>query len=218
MYLVILISLLTISYSRYYESSQPLYLALTLIPMIRVISVSIPLAGIPTIFGFVLVSLPSFIAGVMVARMIGLTYTELGFTFDKLYLQFLISLLGLPLGFIGSLIIKPGFIDVAVTSKEILLWVIAFTVCISLLEEFIFRSILFNAALKVIGGQHAIYFVSLLYAALNISGKSLLNVIYTFLISILFCRLFVMQKSILGLSLAHGLINIVIYVISPLVF
>lgn len=218
MYLLLLISLLIISCLRCYESSQPLYLALTLIPIIRVISISIPLAGIPTIIGFMVVSVPLFIAGVMVARMIGLTITELGFTFDKLYKQLLISLLGLPLGFINFLIIKPVCMNITVTSKEILIWVVVSTICIGLLEEFIFRGILFNVALKVIGSKDAIYFISLLYAALNISGKSFLNVIYPFLISILFCRLFVMEKSILGLSLAHGLINIVVYVISPLAF
>jgi uncharacterized protein len=87
-----------------------------------------------------------------------------------------------------------------------------------LLEEFIFRGILLNVVLKVLGDKNAVYFTSLLYAALNISGRSFLIVIYTFIISILFCRLFVWQKSILGLSLAHGLINITVYVICPLFF
>ncbi len=217
-YLLILISLLIITRFKYKESAPSLYLALTLIPLIRIISVSIPMQGIPEVFGFVVVSLPLFIAGAMVAKMVGLTYAALGFRFYRFHIQLLIALLGLPLGFVEFFIVQPEITNIAVASDEILMWVIVLIICVGLLEEFIFRGILFNVAIKVLGSENAIYFTSLSYAALNISGRSFLNVIYTFLVSILFCRLFVWQKSLLGLSLAHGLINVTLYIICPLFF
>jgi hypothetical protein len=209
---------LTIAHFKPQESVHSLYLALTLIPLIRIISVSIPLSGIPEVLGFVVVSVPLFIAGAMVAKMIGLSHTEVGFSFDRLHNQLLIALLGLPLGFVEFLIVKPVSINIAAASDEIFMWVIILIICVGFLEEFIFRGILFNVALKVLGDKKALYFTSLLYAALTISGQSFVIVIYAFLISILFCRLFVWRKSILGLSLAHGLINITVYVICPLFF
>ena len=218
MYLFILIYLLIMSYFKYKESARSLYLALTLIPLIRIISVSIPLSGVPDVFRFVAVSVPLFIAGAMVAKIVGLTYAKLGFNFDKLHNQLLIALLGLPLGFVEFFIVRPELTNLIAPSEHVLMWVIILIICVGLLEEFIFRGILFNVASKVLNYKNAVYVTSLLYAALNISGQSVLNVIYAFLISILFCRLFVWQKSILALSLAHGLINITVYLICPLVF
>jgi uncharacterized protein len=217
-YLLILMSLLIISYFKYNESAHSLYLALALIPMIRIISISIPLTGIPEAFGFVLVSVPLFISGAMVAKMAGLTYAALGFSFNRLHKQLLIALLGLPLGFVEFFIVQPEPTNFLAPSEHVFMWVIILIICVGLLEEFIFRGILFNVVLKVLGDKNAVYFTSLLYAAINISGRSFLIVIYTFIISILFCRLFVRKKSILGLSLAHGLINITVYVICPLFF
>lgn len=212
-YLFILISLLILSYFKYNEFVHSLYLALTLIPLIRIISVSLPLQGLPSVLGLVLVSVPLFIAGAMVARMVGLTHTELGFRFRRLHYQFLIALLGLPLGFIESLIAKPIIINTQATSQEILIAVSVLILCVGLLEEFIFRGILFNVALEVLGDKKAVFLTSLLYATLTISGQSILNVIYAFMISLLFCRIVAWQKSIIGVSLAHGLINVLPYLI-----
>jgi len=74
------------SHFKYKEFAPSLYLALTLIPLIRIISVSIPLQGIPEVFGFVVVSVPLFIAGTKVAKMVGLTYAALGFSFERLHI------------------------------------------------------------------------------------------------------------------------------------
>lgn len=217
-YLFTLIALLIIAHFKYQESAPALYLALTLIPLIRIISVSIPLSGIPEVFWFAVVSVPLFIAGAIVVEIVGLTPKEMGFSFDRLHNQLLIALLGLPLGFIEFFIYRPGIINTIGGPKITLMWILIFLICVGFLEEFLFRGILFNIALEVFGSPKALYFTSLLYATLTISGESFGNVIYAFLISILFCRLFFWQKSLLGLSFAHGLINITVYVICPFIF
>jgi membrane protease YdiL (CAAX protease family) len=217
-YLTILISLLITALMKNREPCHPLYSALILIPLIRIISVSLPLTGMTVIFGIMAVSVPLFITGVMVAKIVGITPAVLGFRICTLHKQLLIALLGLPLGLIEFYIIRPDIKNISVAPKEILMWVFGLIICVGLLEEFLFRGILFNVAYKLLGNNKAMYFTSLLYAALTISSKSLLNVIYAFLISLLFCRIFIWKKSIVGISLAHGIINITYYLICPLIF
>jgi membrane protease YdiL (CAAX protease family) len=217
-YLTILISLLIIALIKNQEPCHPLYSALILIPLIRIISVSLPMTGIPEVYGIVAVSVPLFITGVMVVKNVGITPTVMGFRICILPKQLLIALLGLPLGLIEFCIIRLDIKNISIAPEEIIMWVFALIICVGLLEEFIFRGILFNVADQLLGNNKAICFTSLLYAALTISSKSLLNVIYMFLISMLFCRIFIWKKSIIGISLAHGILNITCYLICPLIF
>lgn len=217
-YLTILISLLMAVLMKKREPYHPLYSALALIPLIRIISASLPMTGIPEVFGIVAVSIPLFITGVMVANIVGIAPGVIGFRIGKLHKQLPIALLGLPLGFIQFYIIQPNIKNKSTAPEEILLWAIALIICVGLLEEFLFRGILFNVTNILLGADKAMYFTSLLYATLAISSKSLLNVISTFFISILFCRIFMQMESIVGISLAHGILNITVYLICPLIF
>jgi len=117
-YLFIFISLLIIASSKYRQSANSLYLLIALIPLIRIVSVSTPLSGIRSGFEFVVVSIPLFITGAIIAKMVGLTYTDLGFRFDRLHNKLLIGLLGIPLGFVQSLISQPGKINISTARKD----------------------------------------------------------------------------------------------------
>jgi uncharacterized protein len=214
-YLTILIILLITVLIKCQEPNHPLYSALALIPLIRIISVSLPLTGLPEVFAFFAISIPLFVTGVMVAKIVRLTPTAMGFRIYALHKQLLIALTGLPLGFIKFYIIKPDITNISVAPVEIFMWIIAFIFCVGLLEEFLFRGIIFKVANKFLSYNKAMCFTSLLYAALTISSKSLFNVIYAFLVSILFCRIFIWKESIVGISLAHGIINITFYLICP---
>lgn len=216
--LFILLFLLILAFYKHNETADPLYLALAPIPLIRIISAAMPLTGISEISGFAVVGVPLFIAGIMVAKMIGLTPNEMGLRLNKPLKQLLLALAGLPLGFVEYLIAKPGMEDAPGTPGNIIIWVLIIILFTGLLEEFLYRGILFHVLLRLQGKKSAILFTSLLYAAMTISGKSFLNTICVFLISVLFCRIFVCFKSLSGLSLAHGLINITLYIICPYIF
>lgn len=216
--LIVLMSLIASAYFKYKESAFSLYSVLTLFPLIRIISVAIPMEGIPETFRFAAVGIPLFLTGFIVAKMTGLTPKEMGFCLDKPYRQLLIVLLGLPLGFIEFFIDRPAAPYAAGTPGELILRIIILIVCTGLLEECLFRGILFNTVLKLHGEKIALYFTCFLYTALLISGKSLWNAVFAFFVSLLFCRIFGRLKSLWGLSFAHGLINITFYIICPHIF
>ncbi len=216
-YLFIFISLLIIASYKYKQPAYALYLSLMLIPLIRIISVSIPLSGIPEVFEYIVVSVPLFITGAIVAKMVGLTYTDLGFRFDRLHSKLLIGLLGILLGFVKFFIFQLGKTDISTTPEVFLIWTLLL-IYLGFLEEFLYRGIIYNAFLRVLSQKKAVFFTSFLYATLTISTKSFVNVLFAFLISIIFCGVFTRQKSLTGLYLAHGLMNITLYVICPLIF
>ncbi|MHB1152944.1 MAG: CPBP family intramembrane glutamic endopeptidase [Eubacteriales bacterium] len=217
-YLFIFISLILSAVYKNRENVYPLYMSLTFFPLIRIINIALPLTGIPGAYGFLAVSVPLFIAGIIIAQNVHLTSSEMGFCFSKTHQQLLIALLGLPLGFIGFIIIKPDIKETAATPGGVILWVLVFIICTGFLEEFLFRGILYNVILNLKDDKKALFYTSFLYTVLMISGKSFLNVIYAFSVSIIFCRIFGQFKSILGLSLAHGLTNIMLYIICPYIF
>jgi membrane protease YdiL (CAAX protease family) len=188
-----------------------------LIPLIRIISVAIPLSGIPEGFEFIAVSIPLFITGVIIAKIVGLTYTDLGFKFDGLHNKLLIGLLGILLGFAKFLLFQPGEKDISTVPEGLLMWVFIL-LFLGFLEEFLYRGIIYIILLRVLSHKEAVYFTSFLYATLTISTKSFVNVLFAFLVSIIFCGLFTRYKSLTGLYLAHGLMNITFYVICPLIF
>lgn len=216
-YLFIFLSSLIIASFKYPQPSYSLYLSLALIPLIRIISVSIPLSGMPGVFEFIVVSIPLFITGVIVAKMVGLTYTDLGFKFDSLHNKLLIGFLGILLGFVKYLLFRPGKTDIS-TAPEGLLTLVIILIFLGFLEEFLFRGIIYIVLLRELSPKKAVYFTSFLYATLTISSKSFVNVIFAFLMSIILCRLFTRQKSLTGLYIVHGLMNITLYVIYPLIF
>jgi hypothetical protein len=123
-YLFIFTSLLIIASRKYQQSTYSLYLSLALIPLIRIISVAIPLSGIPEGFEFIAVSIPLFITGVIIAKIVGLTYTDLGFKFDGLHNKLLIGLLGILLGFAKFLLFQPGEKDISTVPEGLLMWVL----------------------------------------------------------------------------------------------
>ncbi len=215
--ILVLIMFIFLTFRKYNDYAYSLYLAITLIPLIRIISLSIPLTNVPQFLVFAVVGIPLFIAGAIVAKLLGLTANAMGFKLVKLQNQLLFGLMGLPLGYIEFLVLKPS-LNYNPTPKETIVWAAVIILFTGLLEEFLYRGILYNVFSRLLGYKKAAYFTSILYAAMTVSGNSFLNTAYAFLLSVLFCRLFYELKSIWGLSFAHGLINVSLYIICPLCF
>jgi len=212
------ISLMVHFYITRKADTSRLYLAISLVPLIRILSLTIPLDGIRLIFWYPVIGLPLLTSAVMVVKLAGFKYHQLGFKINNVYIQLTISLIGLPLGLVGYAILRPASIYRTFSLTEVYLSIIIFILCTGFLEEFIFRGLILHAALRELGNTPSLIYVSFIYAVLQITNGSLLYVIYAFLISILFAKIFLWQRSIFGLSLAHGLYNISLYLISFYIF
>ena len=89
------------------EALRHFLLALVLAPVIRVISLSLPLQDVERVYWYGVLSIPILAAAFVVARSMGLTRQQLGLTRGSLPVQALIALSGFLIGFIEYFILRP---------------------------------------------------------------------------------------------------------------
>ncbi len=94
---------------------------------------------------------------------------------------------------------------------EALLILVIFT---GLVEEVIFRGLMQNATERVFGGAGVVY-VAAIFAVLHLGYRSLADLVFVFLVALYFGYYVRRTRSILGVTLAHGLTNISLFLIFP---
>ena len=85
------------------------------------------------------------------------------------------------------------------------------------MEEFIFRGVLQRSAWERLGWGGIIY-VSVLFAILHVGFLSWVDVIFVFGVAMLFAWIVKRTGSLLGVTLAHALTNVTLYLIAPFIF
>ncbi len=90
-----------------------------------------------------------------------------------------------------------------------------FTGC---MEEIIFRGILLKAADDYLGKTHSLIYASFIFSVLHIIHYSFLDVVFVFGVALLFIFFVRRTGSLLGVALAHGITNIVLYLVLPGIF
>lgn len=193
---------------------RPLLVAMMLVPLIRIISLSLPLARVPILYWYVLTSIPLFIAAGVTARTLRLTRQDIGLRAANVFGQVSIGFVGLPLGVIEYAILRPSSLVVSGTPLEYVTVAAVLVICTGFLEELIFRGILQTTAARTIGRWSVLY-VSAIFAALHLGYLSGIDVAFVFGVGLLFGYLVRRTGSVLGVSLAHGLTNLALFAIVP---
>lgn len=196
------------------SSERPLLLALALAPIIRIVSLALPLAGLPVLYWYLFTSLPVLLAASTVARHIGLSWADLGLRAGNIPLQVGISVLGLPLGLAGYLLLKPPAQIAELSWSSALAPSLILLLCTGFSEEYLFRGVLQLPARALLGNWGLVY-ISMLYAALQISNGSIPNLAFSLIVSLGFAWLARYSNSLLGIATAHGLANILIFLVLP---
>lgn len=203
------------------EVSKRFYLSLTLVPLIRIVSLSIPLKAIPLPYWYLLVGIPIFVAVLLVNKQAGFQWKDFNLCIGKcqslwrnIFLQLSIALSGILLGLIGINILKMPLLP-RLTWGEVVLLALILLVFTGFTEELIFRGILRRAADDYLGRELAVVYVSFLFASLYITHMSVTCVFFVFGASVLFTLFVYRTESLLGVALAHGLANITLLLIAP---
>jgi len=197
-------------------AARPLLIALILAPLIRIVSLAMPTAGLSPANQYLLTSLPVVAAVLASMRVIGLSRREIGLRFQQWPLQLAIGLLGLPIGGLLFAIMRPAPIIPELNWQSALLPVLVFLVLVGFVEETIFRGILQTLGQRTLGEWGLVY-VSGVFAALHIGYLSPPHAGLMFMVGLVFGWLAARTRSIVGVAVAHGLTNIVLYLIFPLV-
>ncbi len=129
-----------------------LVLSLALVPLVRIISLGMPLVNIPQIWWYPIIYAPLLAAAIMVVRILGLRAREVGFSFSSLPVQLAVGLSGFLFGVIEYLILTPEPLVIELTWQEVWLPALIFLVCTGFVEELIFRGVLQRTAVEAFGG------------------------------------------------------------------
>ncbi|MEA4906461.1 MAG: CPBP family intramembrane metalloprotease [Chloroflexi bacterium] len=194
---------------------QHLYLTLALAPLIRIVSLSLPLQNYAFVYWYIIVGIPLFLSVGMVARYAGFGLKETGVNARHLPVQLLFGIAGLGLGGIEYLVLRPAALVSSLSLESIWLPAMILVIFTGLLEEFIFRGVMQKAFTAVFGHNWGILYISALFAVLHVGYQSALDVVFVFAVALLFGWFAHKTGSILGVTLAHGLTNISLFLLFP---
>jgi membrane protease YdiL (CAAX protease family) len=217
-HIIILVALILHSALASEHRYQRLVLSLALVPLVRVMSLSMPLSGIPQIWWYPIIYAPLLVAAVMVIRLTGYRARDVGLTFKLLPLQLAIALTGFLFGIAEYFILAPEAMVAEFTWQEIWLPALLLLVCTGFTEEFIFRGVLQRTAVEAFKGWWGIVYISLLFAVLHMGFLSWIDVVFVFVVALFFGWLVKKTGSLLGVTLSHGITNITLYLVFPFFF
>lgn len=222
-HIILLVTIIVHSAFTRDENMRALVLSLALVPLVRIISLSMPLANVPQIWWYPIVYTPLFAAGLMVMRILGYSAGNVGLNGRHLRIQFVVALSGFAFGVMEFLILAPESTGAEVSWEGLWLRALIFFACTGFVEEFIFRGVMQQTALKAFTEWRGIVFVSAIFAIVHIIHytevglvRVLLDVVFVFAVAMFFSWVVKRTGSLFGVTLAHGLTNSLLYLIVPL--
>ncbi len=196
------------------DQERRLALAMTVVPFIRLLSLSLPLSSLPQVAWYPMVAVPILLGAWYIARQVGASRRDLGLVRGKLSLQLLLVGGGLGLGALEYAILQPRPMLSEYGPTEVLIGVLSLIIFTGFNEELIFRGFLQALSGPIMIRLGPLY-VSLLFGALHIGYLSVLDVAFVTAVGLLFSYLVRWGGSILGVTLIHGLTNSTLFILMP---
>lgn len=191
-----------------------LALGLMLAPLIRLLSLTLPLTRLPQAAWYPAVALPLLVATIVLIRQGGVSAQRLGLTPGRLPLELAMGGFGFGLGALEFLILQPVPIIEQFAWVSFLLASLSLLIFTGFAEELWFRGLLQHSALRALGNK-AIVYVALLFAILHIGYLSFIDFLFVLAVGLIFGLIVLRTGSILGVTLAHGTTNITLFLLLP---
>ena len=199
------------------RAQRNLFMALCLAPLIRILSLSMPLAPIPQIYWYLLIYGPLLAATVIVMLNTGLFPRDVGLVSNGWPLQVVLGIvIGLGLGVLEYLILRPVPLASSFTLLGVLGPALILILTTGFVEELIFRGVMQTLSDRVMGLWSVLY-VSLIFAVLHLGHYSIIDVAFVFLVALLFTAMVKKSGSLVGVTLAHGIANGMLYCVMPFI-
>ncbi len=193
-----------------------LHQALMLLPILRLVNLSMPVFFDTTLYTFIFIYGPLAIPAAIVAWHQRPGLEELGITSDKLGHYMLLSV---PLGFLLGLgeyaTIRTGYLIPDLSFKNLLMLTIVMVFFVGLVEEVIFRSILQTRLEKVLGIKEALIITSLLFGLMHSGYGTPYEILYTGFVGLIMGVAFLRTRSLPFIAVLHGFVNVFLFGIIP---
>ena len=216
-YAILVIALLShtaLAQSARYGRALPV---LALIPLLRILSLTVPATRVPQVYWPAMVGIPLFIGVALVIRLVGFSRATLGLGARPWLPQLLIALSGLPLGLAAFFILRPKPLWPTPDLGELALGALILLIFAGLLEEIIFRGMLLQVAGESLG-RAGVFYSSALFAAMYLGSLSAGYVVFMGLVGLFFGWCVNRTSSIWGVILAHSLLSIGMVLVWPYVW
>lgn len=220
LHVTILFALITHSVLAKNSVVSGLSLALTIVPLIRILSLSMPLANFTFIMWFLIISIPIFIAIFACMMIQGLSLKDVGITFPKakdIPIEIGVVLLAIPAGILEYHVLTPEPLLYELKPTLLIAPVLIMIICTGFVEELAFRGLMQYHAIKTMGWW-GILFITTIFAIMHIGNLIYWDVLVAFVIGGGYALVARKTGSIYGVSLSHGLVNVMLFLIAPLYF
>jgi hypothetical protein len=199
------------------HNHRQLVLSLALVPLVRIISLSMPLTGIPQKWWYLIIYTPLIVAAIVAMRVLDYKVRDIGLTFKFSPFQLAIAATGVGFGFVEYLILKPQALVAELSAQEVWLPALIFLLFVGFGEELIFRGVLQRTAGDAFG-RWGIVYIGFIFAILHMGFLSWVDVILVFAVALFFGWAVKKTGSLVGVTLSHGITNILLYLVVPFFF
>jgi hypothetical protein len=192
-----------------------LLLPLTLAPLTRILSLSMPLGSFVQIYWYPIIYAPLLLGSLLVIRNLDFRASQIGIKMGRLPFQLSIGLTGVVFGIMEYVILSPPLLTPQFTLATVWLPALLFMASTGFVEELIFRGVL-QRAYGDSWGWWGIVYVSGVFAVLHMGFLSFTDLVFVFAVALFFGWMVKRTGSILGVSLSHGITNGILYLVIPL--
>ncbi|MBM4240664.1 MAG: tetratricopeptide repeat protein [Euryarchaeota archaeon] len=189
--------------------------SMMVLPMIRIIGLSIPIMQVKPLYWFPIISIPLFAASFVIMKTQRINRERVGLILGNIKVQLAIASTGIILGVIEYFILKPKPLIPIFNLQWLLLGTAIIIISTGLAEELLFRGLIQKNAENVLGRMFGLLYVSLLFTSLHVGWESFIDLIFVFSVSMFYGYAFQRTRSLFGITLSHGLSNTVLFLISP---
>ena len=196
------------------DPSRRLYLALALAPLIRIVSLSMPFTETRQVYWYPIAVVPLLIGILIAIKTLRLRRSDISLAVGNPISQGLVALTGVGFGSIGYLILQPDALLTTLSVGKIVLLSAMFLICTGFLEELAFRGVVQRSAEDALGAWGWVYTAGV-FSMLYIGYLSAAQWLFALLVGLYFGWVVRRTGSLLGVTLSHGIANVMLYVVLP---
>lgn len=197
--------------------------ALIILPLIGIINLNFRVIQASPLYLLGIISVPLVLAIYILMKNQNITREKAGLVAGNLPIQLILGSTGVALGVIAYWIMKPPALlpDLnpfapGLSLVNVVLAGVILMVTTGFLDELLFRGMIQRLGENVMGNYWSIIFTSILYTIIY-GLFSPLNMVFVLLISLYYGLAFQKTRSVLGISISHGLCNAVLYMVLPFI-
>ena len=193
------------------------YQALMLLPLLRLVNISMPIFFEMTLYLYIFIYAPLIIPVYIIAVNQGFTFEQLGFTFNYWKLIIPVSVIvGFAIAQGEYYIIHAGNLIPDLSLWNVLKLSVVMIMFIGLIEELIFRSILQTRLEESMGLFSGLVVTSILFGVLHSGYGTFYEILFVSLAGLIMGYMFQKTRSLPLIALTHGMVNIFLFGLIPL--